>query len=197
MKLYLFIFLVLSLVLVFAIPTYITYKKTGINPITFGKDDNAHNYVGKVFKILIGLLILAFTVNLFSEESYVRYFVPIDYLKTELSFYVGFALLHLSMIWIFIAQMQMGKSWRIGIDEQHKTEFVKNGLFSITRNPIFLGMIVAIFSAFLVLPNMITFFVSFAGYIVIQIQIRLEEEFLERQFGEEYRNYKIKTKRLL
>jgi len=34
-------------------------------------------------------------------------------------------------------------------------------------------------------------------YIVIQIQIRLEEEFLEKQHGEQYLIYKKTTKRLL
>jgi len=34
-------------------------------------------------------------------------------------------------------------------------------------------------------------------YIVIQIQIRLEEEFLEKQHGEQYLNYRKSTRRLL
>ena len=183
------------MVLVFAVPTYLTYKKTGVNPITFGKDDNAHNYIGKVFKILIGLLIVVFAIN-FSPNVYNKFLNPIKYLENRNVFWIGFVLLHLSMFCIFIAQMQMGNSWRIGIDENNPTEFVKNGLFSFSRNPIFLGMIISIFSAFLVLPNLLTFFVAFAGYIVIQIQIRLEEEFLQKQFGEEYSEYKKNTRRL-
>ena len=197
MKLYLFIFLVISLLLVFAVPTYLTYRKTGINPITFGKEDNAHNYIGRIFKILMALLFAVFAVNLFSPDIYRRFLVPIAYLENQTVFYIGLVLLHISMLWIFIAQMQMGKSWRIGIDDKNKTDLIKTGLFSVSRNPIFFGMIIAIFAAFLVLPNIITVFVAFAGYIIIQIQIRLEEEFLQKQFGSEYLEYKSKTRRLI
>ncbi len=197
MKLYLFLFLILSMILVFAVPTYLIYKKTRINPVTFGKEDNAHNFIGNVFKILIGLLFVVLGINFFSENVYENYLVPIKYMETLTIFYIGLILLHLSMLWIFIAQMQMGKSWRIGIDEKNKTELVKTGLFSVSRNPIFFGMIIAIFAAFLVLPNIITFFIAFAGYIIVQIQIRLEEEFLQKQFGSEYTAYKSKTRRLI
>jgi hypothetical protein len=46
LKIYLPIYLLLYLSVAFVIPTYRTYKKTGINPITFGKADNAHDYIG-------------------------------------------------------------------------------------------------------------------------------------------------------
>lgn len=197
MELYLLIFFILSLGMVFAVPTYLIYKKTGINPITFGKEDNPHNYIGGVFKILITLLVVVFILNVFAPGFYQKFLLPISYMQNPTVFYIGLVLLHLSMFWIFIAQMQMGKSWRIGIDEKNKTEFVTKGLFSLSRNPIFLGMIVAIFAAFLLLPNLFTFFIAFAGYIIIQIQIRLEEEFLQKQFGNEYIHYKTKTRRLI
>lgn len=197
MKLYLFIFIVISLLLVFAVPTYLTSRKTGINPITFGKEDNAHNYIGRIFKILMALLFAVFAVNLFSPDIYRKFLVPIAYLENHTVFYIGLVLLHISMLWIIIAQLQMGKSWRIGIDEDHKTEFITKGLFSVSRNPIFLGMITALFAAFLLLPNILTFFLAFAGYILIQVQIRMEEAFLQKQFASEYSDYKSKTRRLI
>jgi hypothetical protein len=46
LKIYLPIYLVAYLLVSFIIPTYKTYKQTGINPVTFGKNDNAHDYIG-------------------------------------------------------------------------------------------------------------------------------------------------------
>lgn len=43
LKIYLPIYLVLYLLVAFVIPTYRTYRQTGVNPITFGKNDNAHD----------------------------------------------------------------------------------------------------------------------------------------------------------
>ncbi len=197
MKEYLFVILLFTLFFVFVLPTYITYKKTKINPITFGKEDNAHNFVGNVFKILIILLLITFIANLINENWYIKYFVPIVYLENNILFFIGFALLHFSICWIFIAQMQMRTNWRIGIDEKNKTNLVTKGLFSVSRNPIFLGILIAVFGVFMILPNVFTFFIAFTGYIVIQIQIRLEEEFLMKSFGSQYVNYKNKTRRLL
>lgn len=89
MKLYLFIFLVISLLLVFAVPTYLTYRKTGINPITFGKEDNAHNYIGRIFKILMALLFAVFAVNLFSPDIIGNFWFQLLIWKIILSFTLG------------------------------------------------------------------------------------------------------------
>jgi protein-S-isoprenylcysteine O-methyltransferase Ste14 len=180
---------------VFVIPTYRVYKKTGINPITFGKEDNAHNYVGNIMKILLGTLLAV--IMMYSVESIYQYSVPIYYLEIKIIRIVGLIILHLSLIWIIIAQIQMSNSWRVGIDEKNKTDLVTTGLFSICRNPIFLGMIFCVFSLFLIIPNAITFCIFITVYLIIQVQIRLEEEYLLKRHGENYNNYKRKTKRLL
>ena len=91
----------------------------------------------------------------------------------------------------------MSKSWRIGIDENHKTELVTKGIFGLSRNPIFLGMIFTVFGLFLIIPNALTFFLTLTTYFIIQIQIRLEEEFLEKQHGQNYLSYKSNTNRLI
>lgn len=196
LKTYLPIYLVFYLLLAFVVPTYRTYKQTGINPITFGKQDNAHDYIGFLMKILIALLFISTICFSFGNSIY-QYTAPILFLENEKLIYVGLIIIHLALIWIFVAQIQMSKSWRIGIDEKHKTELVTKGVFSISRNPIFLGMILTVFGIFLILPNTITFFLTLTTYFIIQIQIRLEEEFLEKQHGSSYLNYKSKTKRLL
>ena len=67
----------------------------------------------------MALLFAVFAVNLFSPDIYRKFLVPIAYLENHTVFYIGLVLLHISMLWIIIAQLQMGKSWRIGIDEDH------------------------------------------------------------------------------
>ena len=193
---YLPLYLVLYMMVAFVLPSYRTYKQTGINPITFGKTGNAHDYIGFVMKVLIALLFIAVFIYSFSDKAY-QYLVPISYLMKEVFMIVGLILIHLSLLWISVAQYQMSNSWRIGIDENNKTELITKGLYSYSRNPIFLGMIVSVTGIFFILPNAITFFLMLSTYIVIQIQIRLEEKFLEKQHGQEYLSYKQTTKRLL
>ena len=196
LKIYLPIYLIMYMLVAFVIPTYRTYKQTGINPITFGKNDNAHDYIGFIMKVLIVLLFVAVLTYSMSEKMY-SYLVPISYLQTQILTITGLALIHIALVWISIAQFQMSNSWRIGIDEENKTKLVTEGIFSISRNPIFLGMIISVLGLFFIVPNALTFFLTITTYIVIQIQIRLEEEFLQKQHAQDYVNYKLKTKRLL
>ena len=196
LKIYLPIYLILYMLVAFVIPTYRTYKQTGINPITFEKNDNAHDYIGFIMKVLIVLLFVAVLTYSISEKLY-SYLVPISYLQTQTLTITGLALIHIALVWISFAQIQMSNSWRIGIDEKNKTKLVTEGIFSISRNPIFLGMIISVLGLFFIVPNALTFFLTITTYIIIQIQIRLEEEFLQKQHSQDYVSYKLKTKRLL
>ena len=130
------------------------------------------------------------------EEKIYSYLVPISYLQTKTLTIIGLALIHIALVWISIAQFQMSNSWRIGIDEENKTKLVTDGVFLISRNPIFLGMIISVLGLFFIVPNALTFFLTITTYIIIQIQIRLEEEFLQKQHAQDYLNYKLKTRRL-
>ncbi|HNK91377.1 MAG TPA: hypothetical protein PKN63_12545 [Chitinophagales bacterium] len=58
-------------------------------------------------------------------------------------------------------------------------------------------MIVSVLGLFFVIPNALMFCLTITTYIVIQIQIRLEEQFLQKQHGQVYINYKQKTRRLI
>ena len=150
-------------------------KQTGINPITFGKTDNAHDYIGFVMKVLIALLFVAVFIYSFSDKMY-QYLVPISYLMKDVFLIIGLILIHFSLLWISVAQYQMSNSWRIGIDENNKTELITKD-YSLTAGTRFFGMIISVAGIFLYYPMHLHFFLMLTTYIVIQIQIRLEEEF--------------------
>lgn len=101
------------------------------------------------------------------------------------------------LAWMVVAQAQMGESWRIGIDEEHRTPLVRKGVFDLSRNPIFLGMMLTLAGLFLVIPNAVTLLALVLGAVLIQIQVRLEEEFLSRTHGEEYAEYRREVSRWL
>lgn len=193
---YLPLFLLVYLVITFVLPSVRVYKKTGINPVTFGKSDNAHDYIGAIMKVLTALLVIAVLLFSLSANAY-KYLNLISFLRIDWLQYTGLFIIHASLIWIVIAQYHMKQSWRIGIDEKNRTELITTGLFSLSRNPIFLGMILSTIGIFLIIPDTITFFVAVTSYIVIQIQIRLEEGFLLKQHGTVYTGYKRTVRRLI
>jgi protein-S-isoprenylcysteine O-methyltransferase Ste14 len=89
----------------------------------------------------------------------------------------------------------MSNSWRVGIDHSAKTELKTNGLFSVSRNPVFLGMLSTLAGIFLIFPNAITMLTLVSSILLFQVQARLEEEYLKNTHGETYLNYCQNTDR--
>ncbi len=165
-------------------------------PYVFGKADNVYDFVGLLFRLTLFACVIVIGIYSFWIEGY-QYLAPILWMKNSIMVYLGLGLLVLSFTWTFIAQMQMGNSWRIGIDVNHKTELVQTGVFRLSRNPIFLGMRLTLLGLLLILPNAMTFAIAVVGEALIQIQVRLEEEFLAKTHGETYREYCKRTRRWL
>ncbi len=197
MKILLFIYILLFFVLVFGLRSYLVYKQTGINPFKIRRDDSAQGFLGKIYSIVSLTIFLAVLVFTFLPQYY-NYWFPISYLDNILLLKkIGIGSSIVALIWILIAQANMHNSWRIGIDEKEKTELIQNGLFQYSRNPIFLGILIAYWGFFLIIPNMFTFCAGILCYVSTALQIRLEEAYLEKQQGVIYLDYKQKVRRWL
>jgi protein-S-isoprenylcysteine O-methyltransferase Ste14 len=176
--------------------SFLVWKRTGVNPLVFKGSDDAHDYIGRVFKLLFAVIVVAVIVYCASERLY-QYLTPITWLERQGLKAVGVVLLLMSLAWTVVAQAQMGESWRIGIDEEHRTPLVRKGVFGLSRNPIFLGMMLTLLGLVLVIPNAVTLLVLVLGVVLIQIQVRLEEEFLSGAHGEAYEEYRRGVRRWL
>ncbi len=194
LKIFLPIYFLAWFVLAFALRSYLTWKRTGRNPYRLGKTDNAHDFVGVLFRLTMIVCAGVVLIHSLSNDLY-RYLAPIAWLQHPTLAVIGLALLLVSFVWILIAQKQMGDSWRIGIDHELKTQLVREGVFKLSRNPIFLGMRINLLGLFLILPNAVTLTVLVLGDALMQIQVRLEEEYLTRMHGEDYEQYRCQTRR--
>ena len=193
---FLLVYYVIFFGLAMILPTYRTWKATGINPYKLGSSDSAHDYIGKNFRlVLLASFVVVVMVAFFPNSD--SFLLPITLLSSDIFITLGIIVLLFAIVWVLIAQNHMKKSWRIGIDEDVKTELVQNGLFKISRNPIFLGMRTMLLGLFLIIPNAVTLVVLIAGELLAQIQVRLEEEFLTRTHGESYRAYQKQVRRWL
>lgn len=174
--------------------SFIVSKRIGKNPNVLPKDDSAYGLIGRYFKFTLFLLFV-YTILLFIFPQDISNSFKINLAEDIIFKYIGIALLILSLIWVLIAQFQMKNSWRIGIDEEIKTELITTGLFKYSRNPIFLGILVSLIGLFFALPTLISLIFFIISTILIQTQIRLEEEFLLNQHGKDYLQYKAKVGR--
>ena len=109
----------------------------------------------------------------------------------------GIILLFGGVAFVVLAQLHMGASWRIGIDERQAPGLVTSGVFRFCRNPIYLAMITVTAGYALLLPTLLSL-VLLAGTIVgMSTQARTEEAYLLRTYGDGFRDYARRVGRFL
>lgn len=194
MRIFLGTFFVLSFLVVFVLRTLLVWRSTGVNPVVFARADDADGYIMRVFLLVEVALIVAVAAFLAGREGFTGTLPLFERAAMRL---LGVVLLVVSTTWVAIAQAQMGASWRIGIDRQRPTALVTHGLFGLSRNPIFLGMQVALFGYFLCVPTVLMLSVLLVGHVLINVQVRLEESHLANGHGASYVAYKAHVRRWL
>ena len=73
---------------------------------------------------------------------------------------------------------------------------VKTGIYQYTRNPVYLGLLLILFSTGWYLQNLASMFVlPIYVWFISKYQIIPEEEILYKLFGQDYKNYKDNVRR--
>lgn len=94
-----------------------------------------------------------------------------------------------------IAVLTMRDSWRAGIPETDRTEFVSHGIYQYSRNPAFLGFDLMYIGILLMYFNWILLLFTIWAVVMLHLQILQEEKYLQTVFGEEYLAYQKGTGR--
>lgn len=190
----LFAYFVAYFLLTFVVRSWLVWRRTGINPLVLPRRDDAYGYVGRAFKVVIALVACVVGMHAFAPQ-WLHTLGPITALQMQAVGCAGWALLGLTLIWMLVAQAQMGNAWRVGIDEKNPTTLVCTGLFAVSRNPVFLAMRVNLLGLFLVLPNAATASLLLVGEVLMQVQVRLEEAHLLALHGRAYQDYCARVRR--
>ncbi len=81
---------------------------------------------------------------------------------------------------------------------QNTTGLITTGLYKISRNPMYMGLL-TVLAGYAIYLGSLTPFLGLPVYyfIVTEMQIKPEEAILEDKFGQEYLDYKSKVRRWL
>ncbi|MCW5962258.1 MAG: isoprenylcysteine carboxylmethyltransferase family protein [Pyrinomonadaceae bacterium] len=97
---------------------------------------------------------------------------------------------------ILIARSKMQKA-QTNIEPWKPTKaIISDGIYSVSRNPIYAAMIIIYFGATLIVNSV--WFVPFLPVVILAMHygvILREEKYLERKFGDEYLAYKNRVRR--
>ena len=170
----------------------IAWRRTGINPIVWPNDDSTEGYIARGMRAATAALLIGFALHGAGLSTWLGL---LPWYGSVPLYWAGVGLFAIALVWVPTAQLQMGASWRVGIDHARATALVRRGLFAWSRNPIFLGTRIALLAAVLMVPTAITLTASVALEVLIQLQVRLEEQHQLHLHGDAYRAYCAEVRR--
>lgn len=90
----------------------------------------------------------------------------------------------------FVCWRKMGRSWRIGIDPNETLALVSTGPYKYVRHPIYALRMAINICAVVMAPTLLVAVPAGIDFILLQIEARREEAYMEATHGEVYRQYK-------
>jgi protein-S-isoprenylcysteine O-methyltransferase Ste14 len=156
---------------------------TGFRGVS-GRPGSVEWFAGVGFVAALAVAVLAPVLQLLGVVS------PVSVLDAPWTQITGIVIALIGIFATVYAQLDMGDSWRIGVDPGETTTLVRTGVFGWVRNPIFTAMTAFGFGIALVTPNL----VAIAGFLLlvatIELQVRIvEEPYLTATHGDSYRDY--------
>ncbi len=108
---------------------------------------------------------------------------------------IGCAMIAFGFVIYTLALIALGDSWRMGIDYKKPGELVTTGIYSRSRNPIFVFLALYFSGTFLINGTLIFLVFTILAIIPLHYQILQEEKFLAKTYGTAYREYCARTGR--
>jgi protein-S-isoprenylcysteine O-methyltransferase Ste14 len=109
----------------------------------------------------------------------------------------GAVVIFVSILIFSLALISFKSSWRVGIDTSAPGGLITTGIFSMSRNPIFLSMDLYFLGTFLIYSNVFFLLCFFCIALGFHFQIRQEEVFLIERYGNSYRGYMTQVGRYI
>ena len=184
--------LVSWLVLVTGFRTYLAYRRTGVMPVLVRAEAGSPQSWARVVSTLgVGFAFAAPVAELAG-------FAPVAFLDHPPVRYAGLGIALVGIAGTLAAQSAMGVSWRPDVDPEARSPLVTTGPFRLVRNPVLTCTATTAIGLALMVPNVFAGLMVAAFITAWEIQVRLvEEPYLRRVHGEDYRRYAARTGRFL
>ncbi len=109
---------------------------------------------------------------------------------------IGLVFLLVAVIILFLAKLEFKKYCQKSDPRCETTHLVTTGIYKISRNPIYLGMMFVAPGASLIINNLWILLANIPIFIVFKYLLVLpEERYLVNKFGDIYREYTEKVRR--
>lgn len=161
---------------------------------TIGKKIKADNPLlnFSIFTAGFTSLLFLFQICMPSLEQYLFIIFKSVIMETTGTIFIAAGLIVSSL-----ASLNLGKSWRIGVDSNEKTDLVTSGIYSFSRNPYFLSYDIVLIGVSLVSLSILVIIFSLTTMLLFHFMILKEEKYLEETHSTSYIEYKKSVRRYL
>ena len=172
-------------------------RRTGVDPEVLTRASTpVQAYFARLVRVMTLFVVTIIALHTFAPDTWPP-LARVDLLSSWafdlLGGTVGLAGLGLAAL----AQTTMGSSWRVGIDTTHNTDLISVGIYRWIRNPTYVGLHLVNVGLWVIWPTTIVISYAVLFFLVMDIQVRCEEEFLTNVHGERYSEYAARTWRYL
>jgi len=164
-------------------------RSKGIKAVHFGAVDKT-DFLMPPFALFYFYVVFANAFN-FPAVSRQKFF------DSAVVSWAGVLVCLAGLVLLFLSLVSFGKSFRVGIDQEHPDKLITTGVFAFSRNPIYVAFALVLLGQFLVFPNWILSVYMVAAIGVIHRQVLREEEYLRKYYGQEYSDYCGRVRRYL
>lgn len=110
----------------------------------------------------------------------------------------GLVLIVAGMVFRFIAIYTLGRFFTVDVAIRADHKIVRRGVYRYLRHPSYLGLLISFFGNALAFNSWAAVLIGFLPVLVVFIyRMKVEEELLVSNFGQEYLDYKKETWRLI
>ena len=112
--------------------------------------------------------------------------------------YLGEFLIIIGVIFRWLIIKSLGKFFTVDVSIKENHQIKKEGFYRLVRHPSYSFALLTFLGLGLFLNNWLSLFIAFVPvFLAFSYRIKVEEQVLIQQFGNEYLEYKQKTKKLI
>ena len=170
------------ILLVFIVVARVLWLRSkGVRAMSFGKTDRSDFLIPPFAALYLYLVFAAaFGWPTVSRQIFFR---------SKILGWIGVLFCLAGLVMLLWSLISFGKSFRVGIDNEHPDQLVTTGIFAVSRNPIYVGFATVLVGQFLVFPNWILLVYLLAAAWLFHRQVLREEAFLKAHYGRDYAEY--------
>ena len=146
------------------------------------------------------LLAISFTGLFVVPAIYVTTGAPrfADYAFHPALAWIGTAVFALSLALFYRSHRDLGRFWSVTLEIRHTHELVTTGVYRHVRHPMYSAFFLWAVAQALLLPNWIAGLAGLVGFgTLFAFRVGREERMMEERFGDAYRAYAARTRRII